>query len=217
MARQRLVLLLWGAVSCLWVLNLAQQLPDPNRILIVTVGGVFLADLGSYVFHYLVDHYGNPIPGGLVHEFQRHHLIPQGIVEKPVLDVLYPGVRAVLPLMVLLYWPLQEGWLSITPALLLFVMMTCAAVGQMCHRWAHTRASCLVRVAQRLHLLVTPREHCEHHCHPFESRFAVITGWSNRPLDALGAPRLLDRVMYGLGFEKRGLVRSLGDISTPES
>jgi sterol desaturase/sphingolipid hydroxylase (fatty acid hydroxylase superfamily) len=217
MLRQRLVLLLWGAVSGLWVLDLARGLPDLNLVVIVTFGGVFLADTGSYVFHYLIDHYGDPLRGGLVQEFQRHHLIPQGIVEKPVMDVLYPGVRVVLPLMALLYLPLQEGWLSAVPALLLFVMMTCAAVGQMCHRWAHTRASLLVRAAQRMGLLLTPRAHCQHHRQPFESRFAVITGWSNRPLDAIGAPLLLDRLMCGLGYRKRGLVRSLGEISTRES
>jgi len=213
MVRYRFALLFWGGISLAWVYVFAAWLPHSDYALMLILASIFLADLGSYVFHYLIDHYGRPVPGGLVHEFQRHHLVPGGIAEKSVAEVLYPAARIIAPIKLLLLYPLLAGWIPVELALPLFVLGCCWVLAQLCHRWAHMRATPLVRLAQRLHLLVTPREHGRHHRQPFDSRFAVITGWSNLPLDWLGAPRLLDRLMRLLGYQKRGLVRSLQEIS----
>lgn len=184
--------------------------------LAIVLGGLFVADLGSYVFHYLVDHYGRAVPGGVVHEFQRHHLIPDGIARKPLSEVLYPAARIASPLQAMLLVPLAGGAIPGEAALLMFVLCLCWVLAQLCHRWTHIRAPWPARVAQRLHLLVSPREHALHHRSPFESRFAVITGWSNPVCDGLGLPRLLDRLMAALGYEKRGLIRSLQELSAVE-
>lgn len=211
-ARFRLALIAWGMISLLWGYVLLVELPAVPYALAIIVLAVFFADLGSYVFHYIVDHYGRPNPGGVVYEFQRHHLIPDGIVQKPVSEVLFPAVRVVTPVLMLLLPALYSGLISPLMGLLLFVLACCWVLAQLFHRWSHMQTQGLVRMAQNLGLLVSPAVHRDHHRSPFDKRFAVITGWSNYPLDALQAPRLIDAVMAALGFQKRGLVRSLNEI-----
>lgn len=212
-ARYRLGLAFWGGASLVWIYTFAALLPKVEFAFPLTLIAIFLADLGSYIFHYLIDHYGRPVPGGLVHEFQRHHLIPYGIAEKSVAEVLYPAARIAAPLLLLLYWPLISGLIPPAVGLFVFVLFSCWVLAQLFHRWTHKRPPAIVRLAQKLHLLVSPREHDVHHRQPFDSRFAVITGWSNFPLDFLHAPAMLDALMRLLGKEKRGLVRSLEEIS----
>lgn len=206
-------LAIWLALGVFWGLVFFAWLPAIPYAAVWVLGAVFAADAGSYVFHYLIDHYGRPVPGGLVHEFQRHHLIPNGIVQKRVDEVLFPAVRIVLPLQLLMTPMLLNGWLPPLPGLLLWVLMSCWVLAQLFHRWSHMRVQGSLAWAQRLGLIVSQREHAQHHKQPFDSRFAVITGWSNKPLDFIGAPRVLDAFMQVLGKPKRGLVRSLEEIS----
>jgi len=215
--RYRLGLFLWLGISLAWMYAFVFLLPYIEFAWLLTLCGILLADAGSYVFHYLVDHYGQPVPGSLVHEFQRHHLFPHGIAEKPVSEVLYPAVRVVVPASLLMGVLLAVGWLPLALALLGFVVLSCWVLAQLFHRWAHMRPPALVRMAQDLRLLVSVREHALHHTQPYDTRFAVITGWSNFLLDRLGAPRLLDWLMWRFGKQKRGLVRSLDEISAFES
>lgn len=209
----RFALSAWLALNALWLLALISWLPSVEFTWLWVLGAVFLADAGSYVFHYLIDHYGKPVPGGLVHEFQRHHLIPRGITKKTVGEVLYPAVRVVLPVQMLLTPLVLSGWLPTLVSLLFWTLTGCWVLAQLFHRWSHMRTEGLIAMAQRVGLLVSRRQHALHHRQPFDSRFAVITGWSNLPLDLLGAPRYLDAFMRLIRKPKRGLVRSLEEIS----
>ena len=215
-ARYNLGFVLWLGISLALAGAFAFVLPSVDFAWAWILGGIFLADAGSYVFHYLIDHYGRPIPGGLVHEFQRHHLIPNGIAQKSVPEVLYPAVRIAVPLLLVFGLLLASGWMPAPVGLLLFVLISCWVLAQVFHRWTHMRPPALVRLAPHLPLLVSVHEHALHHRQPFDSRFAVITGWSNYVLDALQAPRLLDGLMLAMGREKRGLVHSLKEISAME-
>jgi ubiquitin-conjugating enzyme E2 variant len=215
-ARYRWTLAVWAlATAGLLVLLSADGLPVGWPLLVVA--SVFAADAGSYVFHYLVDHYGTPRPGGVVYEFQCHHLRPDGIVEKPVAEILYPAVRWALPLELLMSGLHLGGVLSPGLGLVLLTLAACWVGAQLFHRWAHRPAGPWVAGLQRLGLLVRPLEHAKHHRAPFDRRFAVVSGWSDFVLDGMGAPRLLDALMRRLGFRKRGLVHSLKCLGRQES
>ncbi|BAN68109.1 fatty acid desaturase CarF family protein [endosymbiont of unidentified scaly snail isolate Monju] len=214
---QAIVVLAWAMLSLVfaWVLWALETFSDPVAWGVVIVA-VFVADAGSYVFHYVVDHYGRPRPGGVVHAFQRHHLIPDGIVQKPVVEVLYPAARIVTPLEALLLLGVsvrgEAGWW----VLALLVLSVFWVLAQLCHRWSHRPPGRLVRGLQAAGILVSPSAHQRHHEAPYDSHFAVITGWSNPLFDGFGLPRRLDRLMQCLGLEKRGLVRNLRELEARE-
>lgn len=200
----------WYLVLAAWAMLIifsTQPIPYAGWIVL---GAFLLADVGSYFFHYIIDHYGDPAREGLVQEFQKHHLTPQGIVEKPLCEVLSPAARIVAPVMALL-WPVAAG--GYLPGWFVLGGGTLGALWvftQLFHRWSHMpEATGVVRWLQRLGLVVRPMAHARHHRSPYDSHFAVINGWSNWPLDNLGAPALTDWLLGMLGVRKRELVNSL--------
>lgn len=214
MARNRLFsdaqwVALFAFAAGIWLVQLLSQSPLDGLTLLAVLAGVFVADAGSYIFHYIVDHYGNPERPGLVREFQQHHKNPRGIVQKPLAEVLAPAARIITPVFFALAMPLFWGWIPSYLAWLMWAVGTCWLLAQLFHRWSHSRAPWLVRQAQRSHLLLSPHQHRLHHLAPFETRFAVITGWSNFPFDKLRVTQGLDWLLQLLGFEKRGLVHNL--------
>lgn len=213
MAHHRLWLLLWGAASLAWIIALSTQVQPGWRDLPTLVLVVFLADAGSYFFHYFIDHYGDPARGGLVCEFQKHHKRPLGIVEKSLSEVFGPAAYIATPALAILALVQQMGWLSARLALLVVLLISLWVLAQLFHRWAHmSNPPWAVRQAQRLHLLVSPAHHGCHHRAPYESHFAVITGWSNHRFDRIRVTVWVDALAQALGFEKRGLVSSLKRI-----
>lgn len=198
----------WGlclAGVVVWVL----WLPSVPLWWLWLLVGYALADAGSYLFHYIIDHYGDPRRPGLVREFQRHHLEPWGISRKSVSQAIVPAARVATPVM--LVWLVLGllGWVPPTLLLLGCELGVLWVFTQVFHRWAHMPTRGVVRLAQRAGLIMGSRAHRHHHCPPFHSHFAVINGWSNRLLDRLQAPRLVDTVLGRFGCRKRGLEASL--------
>lgn len=73
-----------------------------------------------------------------------------------------------------------------------FVTFTALGVltANQCHKWAHmARPPRLVRLAQRLRLILTPESHRRHHAPPHASHFCTASAWLNAPLDAILGPR----------------------------
>lgn len=200
----------WWLVCAAWVWLLGFHLEPVTHAGWIMLAAYFFADAGSYLFHYIVDHYGDPARGGLVGDFQRHHLAPRGIVEKPLCEVLSPAARIITPVMALLLPLVASGVLPAWLVLGGWLLGSLWVLTQLFHRWSHMpEARGLVHWLQRLRLVVRPADHVQHHRAPYDSHFAVINGWSNWPLDRMGAPALLDRLLRSLGMRKRTLVESL--------
>ncbi len=217
-SRAKLWLTAWLLVFAAWVWALGfvlEPVPHAGWILLFTY---FIADAGSYLFHYVVDHYGDPARAGLVRDFQCHHLTPCGIAERPLCEVLCPAARIVTPVMLLLWPVVVAGWLPGWLVLAGWALGSLWVFTQLFHRWAHmpqTRGA--VRWLQRLRLVVGPVEHARHHRAPYDSNFAVINGWSNWLFDRIGVPALLDGLLAGLGIHKRTLGDSLERLRRIES
>lgn len=199
----------WYALCGVWLLSWAFWLTPVAYWPLWLLLGYALADVGSYLFHYIIDHYGDPHGPGLVREFQMHHLEPWGIARRSVSEAIAPAARIVAPILsVWLLLGLQDwlpGWLL----LMGFEVGVLWVFTQVFHRWAHMPTRGVVRWAQRLGLIIGARAHRQHHKAPFHSHFGVINGWSNWPLDKLGAMRLVDAGLQGLGYRKHGLSHSL--------
>jgi ubiquitin-conjugating enzyme E2 variant len=79
------------------------------------------------------------------------------------------------------------------------------------HRWAHmepARVPSVVKVLQRLHLVLPPEHHGIHHVAPYTKYYCITVGWMNEPLHRIGFFRILERVISRL----TGLVPRADDI-----
>ncbi len=195
----------WFVLFGMGVVVLAMLLDLDARNLSIFFATYLLADAGSYLFHYIVDHYGNAARQGIVREFQNHHAQPGYIAQRPLVEVIYPAAKIItLPVLVVLLLALA-GWIPGAWALFLFTLGSCWVFTQVFHRWAHLRRpGRLVSLLQRTGLILGSTAHDRHHESPFMTDFAVINGWTNPLFDAIGMPGLVDIVLEkGLGIEKR--------------
>lgn len=64
------------------------------------------------------------------------------------------------------------------------------------HKWGHRRQrGPLVRIAQRLGLLLSPDHHLQHHRGAHDSHYCLVNGMADRTLGSLGLFRGLERVI----------------------
>jgi ubiquitin-conjugating enzyme E2 variant len=114
----------------------------------------------------------------------------------------------------ILFVPLDiEGWTA--PAVFLvaslgsmvfWVMMT-----NQIHKWAHLdedQTPALLKLLQRLHLVLPPGHHKTHHTPPFDTYYCITTGWLNWPLAKIGFFRHLERLITAV----TGLIPRQDDI-----
>jgi hypothetical protein len=69
------------------------------------------------------------------------------------------------------------------------------------HKWAHMpEPPRVARWLQRCHLILTPKDHRQHHTRPFVHSYCITTGWMNPLLNAIGFWRHLERrIHHGTG------------------
>lgn len=203
---------LWYVVFLSWGGLFVFILPPVENALLITFLCYFIADAGSYFFHYIVDFYGNPYKEGLVREFQKHHIVPGGIANKSVSEILYPAARMAVPLLAGL-WPVAFlGWISETVAYVVFLLVSLWVFTQLFHRWSHKRSQGLIRLLQNVGVLVSPESHARHHQAPYHSHYAVINGWSNWIFDGIRIPFFVDKLLAFFNFKKHELTDSLREL-----
>jgi ubiquitin-conjugating enzyme E2 variant len=67
------------------------------------------------------------------------------------------------------------------------------------HKWAHVDGvPAPVRWLQGLGVVLGCQDHARHHAHPYDVRYCITTGWCNRPLEAIGFFRRLERAITRL-------------------
>lgn len=172
--------------------------------------GVALADLASATVHWACDTWGSSrtrfVGAGLIHAFRVHHHRPRAMLEHDALDVNGGASAGVLVVLVLYSSFFAPGDLSpgLRAGVLAFSVV--AASANQLHYWAHApRAPRWVRFAQRRGLLLSRAAHAGHHRAPHTDGYCISIGWLNRPLDALGWWRFLERVVEAAtGMKPRG-------------
>lgn len=162
--------------------------------------GVIAADLGSGLVHWGADTWGRddlPVIGHrLLVPFRVHHINPDDFLRRTFVDT--NGDVAFITALVLtglLAMPLDPPW---AVPLAMFGLALCG-VGMMTnqiHQWAHMPSPpALVRVLQDAGLILGRDAHATHHARPYDAHYCITTGWCNRPLEAIGFFRALERIV----------------------
>ena len=66
---------------------------------------------------------------------------------------------------------------------------------------SHSRKEQLPEIVTRLQdwgVLISRRQHAQHHCAPFENNYCIVSGWWNGPLDSSGVFTWIEKLIYRL-------------------
>jgi hypothetical protein len=168
-----------------------------------------LADLGTGIFHWSVDNYGDkntPVAGNVIDAFQGHHRWPWTITKRQWANNIHKTCIAPLFFTVpqLLVFGGSDMQGSGDSDLFFGSFWALVVLSQQTHAWAHMKPSDqpkIVTKLQDMNLMLTRKDHGAHHRSPFEGHYCIINGWWNPLLDDSHFFRKLERVIY----EKTGV------------
>ncbi|WIA34721.1 hypothetical protein OEZ86_013032 [Tetradesmus obliquus] len=181
---------------------------DVATVLGATFAAYVLSDLGTAVYHWAVDNYGDgntPVFGRQIAAFQGHHQRPWTITQREfcnnVHQVFQPALAPAAAIFALgPFVPL--GLHAFMPSFLLLVCMS-----QQFHAWSHMKKSELPEVVVALQdagVLIGRKQHGAHHKPNFEGNYSIVSGWWNPLLDNTQFFRWLEhRVVDATGVEPR--------------
>lgn len=160
--------------------------------------GYILADLGSGVYHWAIDNYGDattPIFGAQIEAFQGHHKCPWFITRRQLANNLYVLAQVttftILPLDLLIHDPTQLAFIG--------SFSGCVMFSQQFHAWAHSTKSKLpktVVVLQDLGVLLPRSQHANHHKPPYNSNYCIVSGVWNKFLDENKIFEILEMLLF---------------------
>jgi ubiquitin-conjugating enzyme E2 variant len=179
------------------------------QILAALLLGYFVADFASGVVHWAMDTwFDERLLGRVIAIAREHHTHPPNILGYDFLDHSAlgsaPSAVVIGPLSVLTaLFPVSVGTYSLM--IVWATASTCLLFGTSFHNLAHRPArSRLLRLAQKAHLVITPKHHAAHHRSPQTIRYCVINGWANVLCDRLRVWRALEWLVHRLtGAEPR--------------
>ncbi|AEC07369.1 unnamed protein product [Arabidopsis thaliana] len=160
--------------------------------------GYILADLGSGVYHWATDNYGDestPLVGIHIEDSQDHHKCPWTITKRQFANNLHFMARGttliVLPLDLAFDDHVVHGFVS----MFAFCVLFC----QLFHAWAHgtkSKLPPLVVGLQDIGLLVSRIHHMNHHRAPYNNNYCVVSGVWNKVLDESNVFKAMEMVLY---------------------
>ncbi|XP_050218691.1 fatty acid desaturase 4, chloroplastic [Mercurialis annua] len=160
--------------------------------------GYLFADLGSGVYHWGIDNYGDastPIFGAQIDAFQGHHKWPWTITRRQFANNLHALAKVValfvLPVDLFCNGPVIHGFVSVGAGCIMF--------SQQFHAWAHGTKSKLpppVVALQDAGLLVSRSQHSAHHRQPYNNNYCIVSGVCNEFLDNQKVFEALEMVLF---------------------
>ena len=193
-------------VLALWVAaRLAGSLDSPAhgaRVALCAILGWIVADFLSGLAHWAGDTWGSERTAffgpWFIRPFREHHSDPQAMTRHDFIETNGASCLGSLPaLAAAALLPAGGNAVAFAQALLFFTALGMLLANQ-CHKWAHSepqRLGSLIRIAQRLRLVLSPEHHRQHHAPPFDSHYCTASGWMNLPLNASRFFRLLEAVI----------------------
>ncbi|XP_054799216.1 fatty acid desaturase 4, chloroplastic-like [Prosopis cineraria] len=203
----------WVAAGCTTVIVSLAKCISQATIMQVSFEPVFaawlgymLADLGSGVYHWAIDNYGDestPVFGPQIEAFQGHHKCPRAITRRQFannLHILARGVTlTVLPIVLVFNDSKLLGFVGVCSGCIMF--------SQQFHAWAHrtkSRLPPLVVALQDVGVLVSRSQHAAHHRPPYNSNYCILSGVWNEFLDRHKVFVMLEKIVYSkLGVRPR--------------
>lgn len=170
-----------------WAVWRIIQDPPPLVDALIIVGLCFIiTDLLSGLLHIILDNPRSldigPIKP-LAEGFQRHHRKPEKIFEMSLYEHLFV-MHLPLTIFAVVVLPFNDSHLFVA----FLSMVGSLHLMQMAHRWAHLppeRLPVVVRVLQRIRVLLPKSVHDNHHQDPFDKNFCIMTGTFNGPLNVV--------------------------------
>ena len=155
-----------------------------------------VADFLSGLFHWLGDRYGTintPIVGKLyIFGLRIHHVTPKAFTLRDTLVTNGDSfMLAIIPLALAVHQfrtcPLHEIDQIYLYEVFRFVLSLGACVQNQSHKWAHMHGALPkpVQFLQNLHFILPKQHHHFHHISPHHTRFCIISGITNYPLDKI--------------------------------
>ncbi|KAI3466238.1 hypothetical protein Pfo_022901 [Paulownia fortunei] len=185
------------------MLIIAAEPTSPRTWLELTLAallGYVLADLGSGIYHWVVDNYGcpeTPVFGSQIESFLGHHQHPSAITKCDTAGILYTlaGVVTVtvMPINIMSNDPVFLGFVS--------VLAGCGMFSIKFHAWAHTpkrKLPPLVAALQEAGIILRWSKHTGHHRSPHNSNYCTVSGIWNRVLDESKVFVAMEVVLYRL-------------------
>ena len=165
--------------------------------------GYFLADVASGLVHWATDtwfsekQFGRLIAIAREHHTHPSHILGYRFLENATLGSA-PSALLIGPLAVLIAF-LPRSDLLYAIMIVLFLISLTLLFGTSLHNIGHRKAkSPVVKVAQRLRLVITPAYHHVHHSGDQTTRYCTVNGWANPLLDRIGFWRALERLISGI-------------------
>ncbi|KAG1665443.1 hypothetical protein FOA52_005785 [Chlamydomonas sp. UWO 241] len=186
----------------------ADGLGDYASIVVALVAAYVLSDLGTGIYHWSVDNYGDgttPLVGRQIAAFQGHHQRPWTITQREFANNLHQVFRpfAYPAAFFLVLSPFTPVWCDAFFSSFLFLV----CMSQQFHAWAHMKKSQLPGVVVALQdagVLVSRKAHGAHHRSPFEGNYCIVSGLWNEALDGSGFYRGLEGAVKAVtGVEPR--------------
>jgi Lipid desaturase domain len=188
--------------GCL-VLRYDSASPSWPCIVIGLLAGYFCADFASGLVHWAMDTwFSGAVLGRAVAIAREHHTHPRNILAYGFLEhaalgsapsAVFIGLSATITACH------ANSPTSYFFMIIWLVTSTCLLFGTSLHNLGHKRPrSALVRMAQTMHLIISPEHHLVHHRGGQIARYCVINGWANYPCDRLHVWRGLERLVRTL-------------------
>nr|GEV07800.1 hypothetical protein [Tanacetum cinerariifolium] len=196
----------WVTTGCTTVLaSLASSLVGSydSHILVQPIlsgfVGYLFADLGSGVYHWGIDNYGDastPLVGSQIDAFQGHHKWPWTITKRQFANNLHALSRVVtftvLPMDIIFHdQPVISGFVGMASGCIMF--------SQQFHAWAHgtkSKLPPLVVALQDSGVLVSRSQHGAHHRPPYNNNYCIVSGVWNKLLDENKVFEALEMVIF---------------------
>lgn len=174
--------------------------------IMAAVTAYVLADLGTGVYHWGVDNYGDastPVFGPQIDAFQGHHKRPWTITKRQFANNIQalarPATFVLAPFLLAPSNAYVDSFIG--------VFMACVVFSQQFHAWAHSRKTDLpafVIKLQEMGVLVPRKMHGAHHRPPFNVNYCIVSGLWNPLLDhANFFPRLERFILATWGVRPR--------------
>ncbi|KAK1435633.1 hypothetical protein QVD17_01399 [Tagetes erecta] len=169
--------------------------------------GYLFADLGSGVYHWAIDNYGDastPVFGFQIDAFQYHHKWPWAITISEFANRLHVIGRiitfTVTPLYLIFHdQPVVMGFVGVASGCIMF--------GVQIHAWAHgtkRKLPWIVVALQDVGVFISPSHHAAHHQPPYSNSYCIVSGVWNRFLDEYKVFEALEMVLFlKLGLRPR--------------
>jgi ubiquitin-conjugating enzyme E2 variant len=180
------VVILWPALS-------------PANLWVVVMGCVLamvFADVYSGLAHWGADSWGSvatPLVGkSFIRSFREHHVDPHQITCHDLIETNGDNCLAAVPLLAVLAYSRMSGG---DPTALKEVFIHCflaflciwVALTNQIHKWSHMRtAPGWVSWLQETKVILSKKNHQQHHHTPFDRYYCITTGWLNPVLGSIG-------------------------------